>query len=72
MQASENDRQRRYRKVWDKVLNDYGKGSIGLEMCGDGLLYALVIVIVLNKVVVGLEQLSAVWEIVWYDLDYTI
>lgn len=20
-----NDRQRRYRKVWDKVLNDYGK-----------------------------------------------
>ena len=40
MQARENDLQIRYGKVWDKVLSDYGKGLIGLEMCGDGLLYA--------------------------------
>jgi len=26
VQASENDRQRGYEKVWDMVLNDYGKG----------------------------------------------
>ena len=31
VQASENDRQRRYGKVWDAVLNDYG----GVEFKGN-------------------------------------
>jgi hypothetical protein len=43
VQARENDRQRRNGRVWDMVLSDYGKGSIGLRICCDGLLYALAI-----------------------------
>jgi hypothetical protein len=43
VQTRKNYRQSGYKKVWDTVLGDYGKGSIGLRICCDGLLYAFAI-----------------------------
>jgi hypothetical protein len=55
VQAKENDRQRRNEKVLDTFSNKYRKGLIGSEMCVDGLLYGLDIVIVSQQMQVGLE-----------------
>ena len=58
VQARENYRQRGNGKVWDTVLSNYGKGLIGSEMCVDGLLYGLDIVIVSQQMQVGLDSSS--------------
>jgi hypothetical protein len=56
VQARANYQQRGYKKVLDTFLSNYWKGLIGSEMCVDGLLYDLDIVIVSQQMQVGLDS----------------